>query len=313
MRSRAAPFRHLERGAEALDPDEAELPGRLRVAAAGDQDGAEPFGRRRAAPPLGERLQRMGGAPGAVALERRARRRSPRARPRRGRSRRRPARGSKKSARYGVCVGRGNRRGNGCTRIAVPPAATGGASRQSRSASPSPRYAALTGFGRSRGRNGVVGGMPITTASTGSRSSTPLNSVPRSSASACATDGGPPNTAAAVIARGMRSRPRLPEAAGGTLEDAPHAASRAAARSPPGRTGTRRAGPQAAACRAPATRRRRRHARRAAARARARCASLRPCSARAASVPPLRSATRGRTPRAAPRDRRGAPSRRRSP
>ena len=93
--------------------------------------------------------------------------------------------------RYGVCVGRGKRRGSGWTRIAVPPSATSGALRHSRSASPSPRYAAVTGFGRSRGIHGVVGGMPITTASSGCVELAPLNTVPRSNASACATDGVP--------------------------------------------------------------------------------------------------------------------------
>ena len=96
------------------------------------------------------------------------------------------------AARYGVCVGRGKRRGSGCTRIAVPPSATSGAFRQSRSASPRPRYAAVIGFGRSRGIHGVVGGIPITTASSGSSSAQPLKTVPRSSASVCATDGVPP-------------------------------------------------------------------------------------------------------------------------
>ena len=90
----------------------------------------------------------------------------------------------------------------------MPPLRTGNAFRHRRSASPSPRFAAATGFGRARGRKSVVGGMPITIASSGSSSVAPLNSIARSSASACADDGVPPKTAAAVTSRGTRSTMR---------------------------------------------------------------------------------------------------------
>ncbi len=79
----------------------------------------------------------------------------------------------------------------GAARIAVPPSATGKASRQRRSASPSPSVAPSSGFGRSRGRYGVVRGTPMHTASSGRSSVVPRSSTARSSASACATDGGP--------------------------------------------------------------------------------------------------------------------------
>ena len=83
----------------------------------------------------------------------------------------RPVRVAWKNARYGCCVGCAKCRGKRLTRIAVPPFATGNASRHSRSASPSPRNAAPSGFGRSRGRYGVSRGTPITIASSGASSS----------------------------------------------------------------------------------------------------------------------------------------------
>ena len=147
MRRRAAAARHFECGAEAVR--------RARSRA----------GARTARRDNPRRSRRRGDAP---TRRTRSTRRTAAADDRRGRpgsrrSRVRPApaacsasciapgspavRGSKKRARYGVCVGRGNRRGNGWTMIAVPPGAIGGMLRQSRSASPSARYAALTGFG----------------------------------------------------------------------------------------------------------------------------------------------------------------------
>src|SRR5262249_10126918 len=60
--SRAAPARHLERGSEAVDRDVAELPRGLRVAAAGDEHGAEPVRGRVARAPFEKRLERVAGA-----------------------------------------------------------------------------------------------------------------------------------------------------------------------------------------------------------------------------------------------------------
>ena len=133
---RAAAAGHLERRAEAVHRHEAELPRRLRVAAAGDQHRPEPMRGRVAGAPLDERLQRVAGAARRGTRRAPARRRPPPARRLASRSMSRAVRGSKKSARYGVCVGRGKRRGNGCTRIAVPPGASGGVLRHSRSARP---------------------------------------------------------------------------------------------------------------------------------------------------------------------------------
>ena len=81
-----AAVRHLERARDPVRRHEAERPRRLVVAAAGDDDGAEPVERRRAAVPVGVRQERMAGAPGAVGVERarvggRRRARPPRGRP----------------------------------------------------------------------------------------------------------------------------------------------------------------------------------------------------------------------------------------
>ena len=75
--------------------------------------------------------------------------------------------------------------------IAVPPSTTGKASRQSRSARPSATVATVIGFSRSRGEWWCFHGIPITIASSGRSSRVARRAIPRRSASACATDGGP--------------------------------------------------------------------------------------------------------------------------
>ena len=121
MRLRAAAARHLERGAEAVRRDEAELPCGLRVAAARDQDRAEPVRRGVAGAPFEERLQRVARAAGAVVRDRAlvldravlgvAHRADVAARC----ARRRRARGTASA------WGGGSGAANGWTRIAVPP------------------------------------------------------------------------------------------------------------------------------------------------------------------------------------------------
>ena len=107
----------------------------------------------------------------------------------------RPSRSSWKSERYGSCVPWAKWRESRWRRIAVPPSTTGKASRQRRSASPSATAAAVIGFSRSRGEWWCCQGMPITIASSGCSSRTARRAIPRSSASAWATDGGPANAA----------------------------------------------------------------------------------------------------------------------
>ena len=126
--------RHLERGRDPVRRDEAQLAGRARVPAAGDEDGAEPVERRAAGVPVGEGQPRVAGAADAVGLDRPRDRPPPLAPPRRASPSRGPSRVAWKNARYGCCVGWANRRRKGVTRIAVPPSRTGKASRQSRSA-----------------------------------------------------------------------------------------------------------------------------------------------------------------------------------
>ena len=114
----------------------------------------------------------------------------------------RPVRVAWKKARYGCWVGWAKRRRSGLTRIAVPPSRTGNASRQRRRARPRPSVAAISAFGRSRGRSGVVRGIPMQIASSGSSSAADPVSTLRTSASACATEGGPANAAEAVSSNG---------------------------------------------------------------------------------------------------------------
>src|SRR3954453_4605889 len=58
--------RHVERGADAVHRDEAELPDRRRVGGAGHEDATETAERRLAGVPVPERQQRMNGAPSPV-------------------------------------------------------------------------------------------------------------------------------------------------------------------------------------------------------------------------------------------------------
>jgi len=70
------------------------------------------------------------------------------------------------------------------------------------------------GFGRSRGRCGVVRGMPITIASSRSSRVAERASTARSSASACATAGGPAKAAVALRSRRTEWITRLRTAPG---------------------------------------------------------------------------------------------------
>ena len=65
-----APARHVQRGAHAVRRDEAEHPGRGRVAATGDDDGAEPLERRLTRLPIGLRQQGVRAAPRSIVGQR---------------------------------------------------------------------------------------------------------------------------------------------------------------------------------------------------------------------------------------------------
>ena len=69
-RPAGAPVRHRQRRADAVRRDEAELAGGGRVAAAGDEHGAEPVERGLAGVPVGEREQRVARAAAAVGVDR---------------------------------------------------------------------------------------------------------------------------------------------------------------------------------------------------------------------------------------------------
>ena len=90
----------------------------------------------------------------------------------------------------------------------MPPSRTGKASRHSRSTRPRATAATVIGLRRSRGWWWCSHGMPITSASSGSGTRTARRATPRRSASACATDGGPANAAAAVTSRASPCRIR---------------------------------------------------------------------------------------------------------
>ena len=265
------------------------------VAAPGDQHRAEPVDDGRAAAPVDVGQHRVACVAAPVGVER--------ALVARGRllglrQRVEVARAAWKNARYGSWPGCGNRRRKRWTRIAVPPSTPGNgrARAAARSRARAPRRA--SGFGRSRGSHGVVSGMPTQMTSTGSASGRRATSAPRSSASACATDGGPANTpSASQLDRQARagSAAVRARAAGRTCGRAP---SRPAARAPRCRAGS----PAARRQHRVVERERDAHAPRPRGRARARgrrrAASPATRPSRAASTrPPARSAT-GRSPRA---------------
>ena len=136
---RAAAARHRQRRADVVHRHEAELPRGVGVAAAGDEHRAEPAERRVARAPAEERLERMDGAAGAVLRDRaRVGERRPLGLAQRRRVARR-ARVGEQRAEGRLDRARGSGATKSCRRIAVPPAFTGNAFRQSRSASPSPR------------------------------------------------------------------------------------------------------------------------------------------------------------------------------
>ena len=118
----------------------------------------------------------------------------------------------------GVWVGCGNRRSNGASRITVPRRSGGKRSRHSRSAKPSAGRRSAPGSA-ARGAGRASWPEPRSPRRPEAcRSSLPAP-PPRSRASMCATEGGPPNTAVAVSSRGiepsslMRPRRRRGEAA----------------------------------------------------------------------------------------------------
>ena len=123
--------------------------------------------------------------------------------------------------------------------MTTPPSATGKASRHRPSACARPRCAARSGFGCSRGRKGVVPGIPITSASSGSSRVASRSSIARRSASACATDGGPASTAAAVRVAAQRAEDAAADGLGRGGERQAEAASARCARLPRGRTDSR--------------------------------------------------------------------------
>ena len=216
--------RHLERRADAVRRDEAELPRGDRVAAAGDDHGAE-----RGPSAGGTPSQSANGSSGwQVRPAGRPRSRARRAAATRSASASAlrvsgPSRVAWKNARYGCCVGWAKWRWKRWSRIAVPPSTTGNASRQSRSASPSPRYAREQ---RVRPLARQVGRRPRDRRSrsrrAARRASPTRSSTARSSASACATDGGPrtpPRAQLAAAASGSRVAQRRRAAARSTCRN----------------------------------------------------------------------------------------------
>ena len=150
---------------------------------------------------------------------------------------------------HGTASGSGarKRRGSGWIRITVPPAAIGGAFRQSRSASPSPRYAAVIGIR-------ALAGQP------GRRRRDPDHERVQRLAERNALQHRRPEERLGVRDRrraGVHGRRRLlarkpledplPDAARRDLERAGARANRSRGRSPPGRADTRRTAHRAAA------------------------------------------------------------------
>ena len=224
---------HLACRADAADRDEAELARRGAVARARDVDVAEPLERRPARLPIAEREKRMDGA------ARRGIRRSP--------SRPRPPHRSasasssglraigvgRKKTWYGSCVGRANMRRKRSTRMTMPPSTTGNASRHSPSACPS---ADLRGRERVRrlARRGTAScsGSRARARRAARRASRPAARSARSRASACATDGGPASTAAAVRIDRAASGGTRRRTGSGVAENASRSGERRSARRP---------------------------------------------------------------------------------
>ena len=187
--------RHLRaRRPTPADGDEAELPRGRRVAAAGDEDGCRAGSAHGVAgAPVEERHERV------HACARRGTRRAPRGSAAAARSAsptasgrvrcagRRRARGT------AAASGAAKRRWKSCSRIAVPPSATGNVVAPQPQRQPEPevggeqRVRALAGKERRRRRDADHDRVERLV-ERGAR-----DSIARSSASACATDGGPPN------------------------------------------------------------------------------------------------------------------------
>ena len=204
--------------ADAVRRDEPERARRVVVAAAGDEHLAEPAERRAARAPVRERQQRMVRAPVAVGRDRLRVRRGRRAPPRASGRRRAPTRRGS----------RGRSRGTAAGSDARTAARTDGRGSRRRRRRPGTRPARAAAPARARGTRRAAGsaaraagtascpGMPRQSASSGSPSDRARSSVPRSSASACATDGGPENAAempreAGIVAehRGRRTEPGI--------------------------------------------------------------------------------------------------------
>ena len=85
----------------------------------------------------------------------------------------------------------------------MPPSRNGDSSRHRRRAWPSPIAAAVIGFKGSRGSCSERQGSGTTSVSTGPSRGIPLSEIPRRSASACETAGGPASTVVAASERPM--------------------------------------------------------------------------------------------------------------
>ena len=195
---------HLERGGDAVGRDEPERPCRPGIAAACDEHAARALEDGRARRPVDVGQQRMRGAAPAVGVERARRRRPPAAARRRAAPAVAPSRSTWKRLRYGACGPCPNVRRRSCRRTTVPPSRSGEASRQSRSAWPRPIAAAVIGFSGSRGSCSDFHGSGTTIVSSWPSSGAPRSEIPRRSASACETAGGPARTATALSSRPRR-------------------------------------------------------------------------------------------------------------
>ena len=227
------------------------MSGRSRTGARPWRRGSRRRGRRRAGPPrAGSRpTRRTGGAGGrrgpsryaSIARESAAAARSASASACGSCAARVPsARSALKNVRYGDCVGCGNRRSNGLSRI------DGAALRDRESVAPEPerkaepevggehRVRPLAGQVRRRRRDPDDGDVQRLLEA---RRTAPRRS--RSSASTCATDGGPPKTAS----RGQLARDRAeqarPDRPGSKPEREPDRATPRSARTPDRRAGSR--------------------------------------------------------------------------
>ena len=230
------------------------------------------------------------------------RRVAPRSRRRRGAPGRAPVGRLRRRAR--------SARENGWRRTTVPPSASGDASRQSRSARPSPSAAAVIGFGGSRGRCERLPGQRHDDRVERLVEPRRLRTaMPRRSASACATDGGPANTATAASSRASAAASAGARTAAGAAFEEPAERGAGDARRPPrGRTGSRGRAPVEA--RAVERRARRRSAARAAPSARSSAAAS--CQPAGAAVSSSDSARAARDAIAAAAHARGAPRHRRA-